>query len=871
MPGNSKEQSGSSAPAIRRPALWVLTLLAFGLVIGRSGALPGLPWVFGGAMALALAAVWLRGCACKGAMAIALALLGAGWWTLRLERPGELARLIEAVAPTALTVEGTVVGSPEIGPSSKGLFARFLPDRPVTRLRMDAHALVDRSTDGAGVTRTPVERAEVMVTVSGEVVGVRAGECVRVTGIARAIEGPLNPGESDFRLWARQEGVAGRLFVSNGELIERVDGARTFGGQLRARWLRAKASARERSTRLLGDALTPAPADAPERARQGRALLAAMLLGERGDSLRDVESAFTRLGLAHIVAISGVNLTILAWAALALVRLTGDRGRLEPLLVALAILIYLVVVPAQTPIVRAGAMALAFLVTEALGRRYDRLNTLAWIGVGVLAWRPLELWSPGFQLSFGVVAALLTLVRPAVTRWFGPAPDPDHAPAAKRILRWGVEACVAAVVAWAVATPAIMAHFAIVTPMAPLATIVLGIPTFLVLLGGYCAMIIAAIFPSAGALAAPLLEWLAGACAAFTTSLDRAPGMTIHAPLVGPVWAAAATAVIVWWLRVGWGGPAAFWRADPDEAAITGRRRPRAAFVLALTTVLTALALADFDRGVVRGAELRVDTLAVGDGACHLLRAPTTSAALADVETVMWDCGSSRLSFAERSLPAMARAMRVGRGVVRTAVITHPNLDHYCGVVDAADTMGLRVVYVGESFIEAAEAKPDGAPAFALRSLRERGVDVRVATAGLTLELGWCTLEFLSPPAGTQWVDTNDSSLVARVTTPSGRRVLLTGDIGKPAMTGLVQRGVELSADALEVPHHGSATSFNFEFVQRVDPPVVLQSTGPSRVNDPRWRLVRPGRRWFATAVDGAITTEVKAEGSPVVRTFMGP
>jgi competence protein ComEC len=149
-------------------------------------------------------------------------------------------------------------------------------------------------------------------------------------------------------------------------------------------------------------------------------------------------------------------------------------------------------------------------------------------------------------------------------------------------------------------------------------------------------------------------------------------------------------------------------------------------------------------------------------------------------------------------------------------------------------------------------------------------VDVRVVAAGDVIALGACTLEFLAPERGAQWVDVNDSSLVARVTAPSGRRMLLTGDIAKQAMVSLVTRAVDVKADALEVPHHGAAASFSYEFVQRVDPGVVVQSTGPSRVADPRWDVVKTGRRWFVTAVDGAVSLEFLPEGPVRARTFRG-
>lgn len=849
---------GLKATGVRRPAVWALALLGVGLLVGRGYDVSAF-MCFGVAGAGAALSFVTRGWLCRLLLAAAVVAFGMGWWTRRCETPPPLGALLIEAQRTPITVEGEALDHARPGPGAAGRFGAFLPERDVTRVRLRVDALV--TVSAAGDKSSERTKGELLVLIDGPA-ELRAGERVRITGMAAPVEPPLNPGEFDFRPWAAQQGVAGRLFVSNQALIEKVS-----GDAQREAWLGFRADVRARATRLLGDSLD-ALGPAEEGSAAGRALLAAMLLGERAPALRDTENAFTRLGVVHIVAISGVNLTILAWAALLAVRLTGDRGRLEPLLVAGVVLLYLVVVPAQTPIVRAGAMVLALLVAEALGRRYDRLNTLAWVAVGILIWRPLELWSPGFQLSFGVVAALLTLTRPVTGRWFGPRPDPDHSTLAQRAVYAGKEAVVASIVAWAVATPTIMAHFAIFSPLAPIVTLVLAIPAGVMLVGGYMSMLLSAVFPSVGYLAGPALEGLAGAIAGATTALDRLPGAMIHTPLVGPVWAGAATVVIVWWLRSGVASASDWWRTPlPEGSPLPTKPRPSRDFLAAAGLVVGALGVAGLDTNLDARTELRMDTLAVGDGTCHVLRAP---AGFGRAEAILWDCGASSLTFGERTLPAIVRALGVQRGVVPAAIITHPNLDHYSALPDAVETLGVRTVYLGESFEKAAAAAPHGPAAHLLERLRARGVEIRVVVAGDTLELGESTIEFLSPTKGSEWHELNDTSLVARITAPSGRRVVMTGDIDKPAMVDMTTRGVDYAADVMEAPHHGAATHPAFEFVTRAGPTVVVQSTGPRRVGDERWDRAKTGRRWFATAADGLITVEIKEDGDIGARSYLG-
>ncbi len=810
-------------------------LFAAGLMLGmHGGAGVDSAWWFVGAGVLGVVGWCARGVWCRAAMGAAVVAMGAGWFSVRVvETPRDfVGRGLEEDGRRIVALEGLVLRGPETGAASRGRLAEFLPMAEVTRFALD----VDRVTDlegGAGRRGSGV----VYVRVSEAMVGVRAGDFVRVEGLASGVRGPDNPGEGDQRLRAAERGAAGFVRVPSRGLVRVVDGdERSWGRRAFARWVRWREGVRGRAREALGlenGEWRGEGEDAGEG--HGRGLLAALLLGESDDASRDVRAVFTRLGVAHMLAISGLHLALLAWAAARVMRLFTQRGWVEALVVGASTAAYVIVVPGNTPVLRAALMVWGFMIAEALGRRYDRVNTLAWIAVVLLLWRPMELWSAGFQLSFGVVAALLTLTAPVRERSFGAKPAPDMIGAGARMGWWVKEAAVASIVAWAVSAPVIMHHFGVFSPLAPAMNLLLMPLIGLLLAPGYLVMLVSVVMPGLGGAMAGALRWLGEVFAGVPMALDGAPGMIVNAPMMGAAWAAGATALIAWWLAGG---------------RLRSVRGGCAAGILAVW--LGAAVVGD---GLRRDVALRLDTLAVGDGACHLVRSGNGA--------ILWDCGSMSLAMGERELPLAVRAL--GARVAPTVVISHPNLDHYSALLDAAPALGVERVVVGEAFVQAAEDDPDGPVAFVRRGLERMGVRVEVVAAGDEIRVGSVIGRVISPARGTTWRRANDASLVAVFEAPTAagpRRLLLCGDIETEAMASILETWTEPGADAMEAPHHGSARPAAFDFVTRLDPDVVVQSTGPSRLGDERWDDVKRGRTWLTTAADGAAWVEIGRDGA---------
>lgn len=706
-------------PALPRSVM-AFAALGAGMVLAREGpALPGALW-FSLACAACAGAALMHGRTCKGLLIAGAVFFGAGVFATRIieQRRDSLTAIIDGSGPeSVVTVEGLALDDPH-APVPAGALAKFAQVQPRGLFTLDVSAVLTdegwRPTTGSLRVGIPGTAWSAASGLSG--FPVRAGERVRLTGLARPIEGPLNPGELDYRLYGAQEGLAGSLEVESTTLVQVLPEDPLLLPRLRAGFFAGREALRGRARAVLD----PGPS-ADERAR---ALLLSLFLGAQEPGDRDIRRSFTHVGLAHVLAISGFHLTVMAYVALFLVRLTGDRGMLEPAIVAALILLYLLVVPASAPVVRAGLLALALMGVEARGRRYEPMAVLGWVGGALILWRPLDLWGLGFQLSLGLTALLLWVGRYTHSRMFGPTirglvrrPRPLPVAGALSALDHLKAGLSSSLLCWATATPLIALRTGLVNPIAVVTSLVV-LPPILALMGaGYTVLIAGIVAPGAGAMASAALASLASMNVALVEAMDALPGSGVRAPPLGALWGAAATATILLWFLKG---------------------HPRHAGAYVASALVAAWLVGDLWVRARReaGTVLRLDALAVGDGSCVLLRSAG--------EAVMWNCGSGRVGIGERTIPDAARALGVWR--VPTVVISGADLAHFSGLLDVVEPLGVRRVVLLAPFVTEAESHPEGPGAFALGQLRRRGVEIVDGSDGSGLAFGRARLRVLTPP-----------------------------------------------------------------------------------------------------------------------------
>ena len=147
------------------------------------------------------------------------------------------------------------------------------------------------------------------------------------------------------------------------------------------------------------------------RPREG-AVVRGMVLGDSSRLPEEVEEAFRRSGITHVLAISGQHVAVLAAMIYVVLRLFAVPMLFRNPATLGLVWLYIFVAGAPPSAIRAGVVATFVLAAPLFGRQLSPLHFMTTMLAAVLAWNPLLVYSPGFQLSVAAVFGILLLRKP---------------------------------------------------------------------------------------------------------------------------------------------------------------------------------------------------------------------------------------------------------------------------------------------------------------------------------------------------------------------------------------------------------------------------------------------------------------------------
>lgn len=569
-------------------------------------------------------------------------------------------------------------------------------------------------------------------------------------------------------------------------------------------------------------------------------IVTALLIGDQKRIPADLNDAYTRAGVNHILSISGFHIGIIALFIVQITLLIATRFesaalflnlRRVALLVALpAMIIYLLLTGTAPATTRSVIMLAVFVAALYVERESNPFNVLLLSAMLLVAVNPPTLFDISFQLSFLALWGITLFVPPLIDR-FGAISQEWQ-----RMMLQFTLTSIAAIAATAVpvlfcfnqaSLNGIFTNFIIV----PL----LG---YGAVLAGFCALPFVYVFPQA----AQALLWLTAKIVTLSNWLilkfASIPVIAYHGITYLDMLLMLAVMTVL-----------TFVKATRIKHALSAVL-PAAAVVMHLSAPMQA------------DGRLHVTMLSVGQGESILIRFPDGGNVLVDGGGYLNDNGRD---FGERLLVPALHKLGVRR--IDRMVMTHSHPDHIGGLPFAAKTFP-----VGE-FMEPSIGG-FGRQYQQLRDhLASRQTPVRRLAAGDSFRLSeGVTMTVHSPPKAAPKhielsqndMELNEASLVFSITYGQVR-ILFTADAGFSAEQRMLNAKMDLKSTILKVGHHGSRYSTSQNFLEKVRPQAALISAGQDNsfglpAADTIEQLEKTGIRTYRTDKDGTI--ELVSDGT---------
>ncbi len=560
---------------------------------------------------------------------------------------------------------------------------------------------------------------------------------------------------------------------------------------------------------------------------QEQPLLQAAVLGDMDAISPELMQDFQNSGMLHILAISGQHIGLLALILLLLFNFLRLPLKLAAFIVTLILCAYIPISGSSISVIRSVIMFACFLPCFWWERPSSTLNALGLATSSCLLLMPYQIMSLGFQLSFIATFALLLFGQP-ILQWVH-SKNITHP-----ISIYLLSTPLISLAVFLITLPLLAATIHQVAPYGILGNIATLIISSILIVTGVLTLFFSLLFsPMPG----PLGQILCDSLGVTSALCAKALNYSVH------------------------------YLANLPQGRIFIPTLPL--FELIVLSLFCLLLPFSFKKGIGKTWILFFATLFSWDYALHALwNAYQEPASITFLDVGQGDAfycqmpQSHILIDAGPGHPGNGAGKKVilpflkSKGInhLNMVLITHPDEDHYGGLVYLLPYISIDTVYTSGLEAESAGWKN-------LRAkLSEYHIPLKALHCGQSIyHSDNYAMHILSPCAENQFKDRNDNSLVVQLNWRH-KKILLTGDIEKISESHFEHLAMNWREnDILKIPHHGSGRTNRLEFIEAIHPQYAILSVGrKNRFGHPGMNIVQGLNakkiKTFSTAEQGAIS-----------------
>ena len=554
-------------------------------------------------------------------------------------------------------------------------------------------------------------------------------------------------------------------------------------------------------------------------------LLIGMLLGEKGFIPPDLKEVFAEAGIMHILAVSGLHVGIIAMALVSLLNLLRLPKKFKPFILILILIMYASITGYRPSVLRATIMFIMLIGGKLINRDRNLNISLFFAAFLILLVNPLTLYDAGFLLSFIVTFFIINL-SPILQELYS------------KIIVWIKTPLAVSTAAWIGIFPLSAYYFnkvsiisivsnIFIIPLTGIA-VILGFVTFFI---GLLSIPLAGVIANINYLVLYLITLIA-------KSFSLLPFAFVY------VAQPSILMIVLYYLTV-------FFIIEIFYKKNLSLETKKKAIFITLSIILLIIIVQVFSPP----DNLKVNFINVGEGDCILIEAPNKINILID------GGGTPQSNFDVGNNIVIPYLRRKGIDTINLLVLTHPHLDHLEGLLPVIKEFKVDMVLDSGLISDLQEYKEF------ISTIQEKGIPYHQAKAGdnfifsNNLEIFLLNPSYISDFYNDS--DFNNASIVIKLFYKNAD-FLFTGDIEETTENKLLIWQNILQSDILKVSHHGSATSTNSEFLDRVNPMIAAITVGKNNFGHPSQKVIErledKNIKIYRTDEDGTIIVRTNGQ-----------